>query len=96
MYRLFDITSFVTNNCFHSTNKCITCDINVLLRNAFHSFKSFARSEAGDEWGVAETLASKIDQIEKFSGLRSGLLAGQSFFGDEKGNFPLNSGLSES
>ena len=54
---------------------------------ASHSFKSFACSETRDDWGVAETLTSKIDQIEKSSRLRSGLLAGQSSLAMKKGIF---------
>ena len=66
---------------------------------ASYSFKSFARSESRDEWNVAETLASKIHQLENSSGLRSGLLAGQSSLAMKEGknvqSLPLKSLLAQ-
>ena len=44
---------------------------------AAHSFTSFALRASTVEWEKVPALVSRIDQIEKSRGLRSGLLAGQ-------------------
>ena len=51
---------------------------------AAHSFSNLALRASSVEWEEKQALVSRIDQMEKFRGLRWGLLAGQiSFFMSE-------------
>ena len=64
-----------------------TGDTNRFQRNAAHSFTSFALRASTVGWEKEQAFVTRIGQVEKSRGLRSGLLAGQTSLLMNEGNF---------